>query len=676
MTTLLLLFATAFPTQPPQPATVAVEVAPAPTVVPDAKQIAAWVADIASADFTRQEAARAGLVKAGPKAKAAVPELITIAAGQKGRPDFASEVLGAIGPDAKDALPTLLAQCKPATFTGYLLDAPAIAVTRIDGPKLEITLALLQSSSKGSSIYLEASRYLREFPAQVVPHLVELCGSKDANLRIKAATVIGHLNGALANGHELHSLLERAGEGAKGVPAALEKLLADQNVQVRLTAAEAIASAAPQIAEKCIPVVIAAMKEKELSPKSNQYQAAAIFRPVPDQAAAALIPMFGGDDDGLRHWAIYVLAQLPVAKQVETALKDGKTTRTREAAALCFGAGSMSREVIVPPLTAALADREFAVRFAAALGIVTYTRRGDVPPAVVPVLVEGLKQAEADLRLSASKNLVEVGAPAKAAIPDLLRLLGDPQPGVPQEVALALVAISPTDAAPAVPTLRKALASGEDARFTVALAALGPVAKEALPELLKKFDSKHPGLRIAAAEAAARIDPTLTAKATDAIVPLLTDAKKISYDRGEAAMAMARIGPGAKAAVPTLLELLNDKGPSHVKIAIAAVAIDADAAKPARDWLRAQLTDNGEDKYEIAERLQELGKRAKPLLPELQIMLKMKVPYFREHAAKALGAIGPDANEALPILKELAAKDASQRVRTLATEAVKAIEGK
>ena len=160
-------------------------------------------------------------------------------------------------------------------------------------------------------------------------------------------------------------------------------------------------------------------------------------------------------------------------------------------------------------------------------------------------------------------------------------------------------------------------------------------------------------------------------------MPLLTDAKKkFSYDRGEAAMAMARIGPGAKAAVPTLLELLKDKGPFHAEIAIAAVVIDADAAKPARDWLRAQLTDNGGDKYEIAGRLQELGKCAKPLLPELQIMLKMKAPYFREHATKALGAIGPDAGEALPTLKELAAKDSSQRVRKLATEAVKAIEGK
>ena len=46
MTKFLLLFTLAFPTQPSQPATVAAGAAPAPTVVPDARQITAWVADM------------------------------------------------------------------------------------------------------------------------------------------------------------------------------------------------------------------------------------------------------------------------------------------------------------------------------------------------------------------------------------------------------------------------------------------------------------------------------------------------------------------------------------------------------------------------------------------------------------------------------------------------------
>src|SRR4051812_46307431 len=102
MTTLLL--ATTAPPQPP--------------AVPeaDAKQLAAWVADLSAKEYTKQGAARDALIQAGPKAKAVVPDLIKLVEARK-QPGstawfYAVEVLGALGPDARDAAPALKEMAK------------------------------------------------------------------------------------------------------------------------------------------------------------------------------------------------------------------------------------------------------------------------------------------------------------------------------------------------------------------------------------------------------------------------------------------------------------------------------------------------------------------------------------------------------------------------------------
>src|SRR5262245_7829693 len=146
MTSFLLLLA-AVPTQPPAPAI-------------DPKQLAAWVADLSNEDLKRNTAARDALVKAGPQAKRVLPELIKVLGGPEEKASWgrynAVEVLNAMGPEAKDAVPALMALVKPSSYSTNV-DRIALAVARIDGPKREATSALLQSSSKGSSIVLASS---------------------------------------------------------------------------------------------------------------------------------------------------------------------------------------------------------------------------------------------------------------------------------------------------------------------------------------------------------------------------------------------------------------------------------------------------------------------------------------------------------------------------------------
>ena len=211
-----------------------------------------------------------------------------------------------------------------------------------------------------------------------------------------------------------------------------------------------------------------------------------------------------------------------------------------------------------------------------------------------------------------------------------------------------------------------------------ALAELGPVAKDAVPELLKHFDAKNLHLRLFSAEAAARIDAKQAPKAVEVLVTLLTNEKrKVSMIRSYSLVALQHIGTPAKDAMPALVPLLTDDGPFHVDVALAMIAIDPDGAKPAFDWMRKVLDKNDpDDGYELVERLPELGVKAKAILPELMKMLQAKTVYYRDHAIQTLAAIGPDAKDAIPELKKLAEKDPVKRIRERAAEAIKKIEAK
>src|SRR5262245_7685878 len=129
MTTLLFTLVLAAPAQ--QPAS-----------EPDAKQLAAWVADLSGSDAAKSGVAREALIKAGPKAKAFVPDLIKLLTSKDDRLSWgmthAVAILGAIGPDAKDAVPALMALCKVQGYSSFPADL-GYAIARIDGPKPEVT---------------------------------------------------------------------------------------------------------------------------------------------------------------------------------------------------------------------------------------------------------------------------------------------------------------------------------------------------------------------------------------------------------------------------------------------------------------------------------------------------------------------------------------------------------
>jgi HEAT repeat protein len=654
---------------------------------PDLKQLSDWVTDLDNKDFAKQNAAVSGLAKAGHKALPVLPDLIKLIERKEGQLSWgtihAINVVGAIGPEAKEAIPALLTHVKPGFGRGYM-DNVAIALAKIDKPHPEATKALLLSSSKGSPLLLRDSEYLKSYRAAVAAHLLVCCDDKDLDTRERALVVLGGLPiaGFYDNGQKPLAL--EAKELSKDVLQKFEKMLDDSEPLVRLIAAHAISRTMSEKAAKVIPTVVAVMSDPKSQEKVRQYRTVPILSPIPKEAASALIELFDGENPG-RSWAIDVLTELPVVPQMEALLREGKTARRREAAAISLGnrrARSGSSNVV---LKTALADQEFVVRFASAVALVKLGGRlGETSADGVAVLIEGLKQEDEGIRFQAAERLATVGPRAKSAVPDLKRLLSDPKPAVSLESALALVEIVEAEVVEAIPVLIIGLQSDKEPtiiRSARALGAFGPAAKAAVPELIKRFTLPTPLPRIAAAEAVARIDPEQMENAVAVLVSIVKKYHNASSFHLSALNALATIGPGAKSALPALLATLPaDKKVGRyfpVELALAVMAIDPETAKPVLAFIHETVLKGDEDDgIDLARQVRKLGARSKPLIAELILMLGSKNLYIRECSAVALGEIGPDANEALPKLKELAAGDDNPQIRKYAAEAAKKIERK
>src|SRR5262249_1559604 len=130
---------------------------------------------------------------------------------------------------------------------------------------------------------------------------------------------------------------------------------------------------------------------------------------------------------------------------VVKALAD-QSAQVRRKAAYALGRIDPEPEKVVPALVAALEDTDEDVRQAVAG---TLPKMGKAPP---PPPIEGMKGTKAKLRDTAIATVGQIGAAADKAIPELRKLLLDPDKGASEPAADALAGIG----APAIPTLQEA----------------------------------------------------------------------------------------------------------------------------------------------------------------------------------------------------------------------------
>jgi HEAT repeat protein len=243
-----------------------------------------------------------------------------------------------------------------------------------------------------------------------------------------------------------------------------------------------------------------------------------------------------------------------------------------------------------------------------------------------------------------------------------------------------------------VPELVKALDDNEAARREAAaevLGRIGPPARAAVPSLIAALKDKSSAVALTAAMALAQIDATRASAA----VSLLAD----SLDVPGAAVALANIGPDARAAVPALIAALKPRKEAAnqetlhagMRLALARIGTPAvpdliEALKDRREgvaptaggalgWilpppkeavlpLREALKNDRAHAAVYAHALGQLGPLARPAVPDLTDLLTD--PAARAEAAVALVRMDSDQTQkAVALLvKEIQATDEKQRL--------------
>ncbi len=137
------------------------------------------------------------------------------------------------------------------------------------------------------------------------------------------------------------------------------------------------------------------------------------------------------------------------------------------------------------------------------------------------------------------------------------------------------------------------------------------------------------------------------------------------------AAALGRQGTTAIQAVPELIERLNreDDRSARLAVAYAIVQIDPSRVEP----LEVLMESVRRREVGSLVKLQQMGPTAKQAVPLLTDVLRDPRSIIRLQAVKALGAIGSDAQPALPTLRRLA-NDPDVSIRDATTAAIQSIE--
>lgn len=507
----------------------------------------------------------------------------------------------------------------------------------------------------------KAARMLGEIgpaAASSVPGLIKSLESDNAGLKYEAVNSLGMIN-----------------SDSKTVVPAIGRVLKDPLPLLRFTAIEALRRFGPE-AKPAIPQLKESMKDKE--PMLAVSAARALMEIEggngADTAAAQTVLIEGlkSDRSDVCAEAVHGLAVIgPPAVPAIQALVNGPGTHTCIQACHALAAIGPGAEKAVEQLMKAAKSNEPGLRWNA------ITALGDIGPAAkaaTPDLIADLSDPDAQVKLSAERALVkigkgavpalvaslkdeklhslvtpilgEIGPDAKDAVPALQGLLQSKDSGAKREAILALAAIG-ADARQTAPELIKSLSDKQFPNRPAAAFALGKMGvKEAVPALKEAMAEKdNPILRLASVWALLQIDPSNADYAKSA-VPQLTDALENENPeiRREAARTLGRIGAMAKTAVPALQKRLSDPvEPVRRESLIALAEIGSDNPSLVEDFMRVLNEGNPSLRSIACYALGRMGPAAKPALPMLRRFLLSRDLHEKTVAAWALVQIGADA---------------------------------
>jgi HEAT repeat protein len=484
---------------------------------------------------------------------------------------------------------------------------------------------------------------------------------------------------------------------SEAVPALLEGLDSrkaqggrqrDRN-QALLRTANALANIGPA----AVPALSEALTGN--SPVRKTVAARALGQMGPDAKAAVpvLLKALEQDDDQFRHDVSDALGQIgaPSVPGLIESLQAQKP-KQRQAAALALaqiGSGAKSAEPAL--LSAAEKETDDAARGAI---LAALTKTGVAPDKAAPLLLKAIRSDNAELHHAALNALLTSRATERSAIGSLTGQLSSKDPAARQQAAQLLGRIGPA-AVDAVPALVKAAqAETAEAAFTTALAEIGT---PALPTLMQALSQKGgdrkwvfralnemgaPALT-GLAEALHSPTPTVRAGAASALdgmplekhpaVKTLLDltGDKDPQVRAASLRTLAGVRSDRPAVIPKLEAALNDPDAAVRKAAAIGLANAGAVEKVGAQGLIAMLSEPDPNTRKAAvQSLGTLGEKAKPALPELVKLLQD--PEMAPLAAETLGHLGDAATGAVPGLIAFA-KNGGASARSVTFPALGAI---
>lgn len=215
----------------------------------------------------------------------------------------------------------------------------------------------------------------------------------------------------------------------------------------------------------------------------------------------------------------------------------------------CVATSARADEAAIGSLIGDLKSPDEAIRHRA---IESLGAEGANAAEAVGPLTELLSNHSADVRAHAAWALGEIGAAAKPSVPAIIELLKDADESVRRQAIRAIIKIRP-----------------------------GP--QVTIPLCVELMQDPDPGVCLRVLNSISE----LGAKA----VPALIDALKNENSAYWACVVLREMGPVAKAAIPTLIEKLQDPRPEVRREAILALAAMDNEAEPAVDTIAGMLKD-------------------------------------------------------------------------------------
>jgi HEAT repeat protein len=261
-------------------------------------------------------------------------------------------------------------------------------------------------------------------------------------------------------------------------------------------------------------------------------------------------------------------------------------------------------------------------------------------------LIAALGSAEAAERWQAARTLADIGPAAAPALPALVAVVTDAEPRVRGHAARALGMIQDKSAR-TIGGLAKLVADPDPLVRRAAIMAIGrlqPSAEVTTPLLIEALEDADPSVVIPALE-------ILTEQGADA-VSVLVEALKHKSGRYWASLALAEMGPQAKAAVPGLTALLKDDEPEvRVEAAMALGEIGPDAASAVTELAKSLADSTTAVRYAAAFSLGKIGDSS--ALPAIEQAEQDQDSFLRLLAAWALARLKPDDKQTVAKAVEL-----------------------